>query len=187
MGGCYPRSVSWHGAAVPAPSPLSPRRLGPRTPLPFRNSADQFRVVDRLDPWPQAHSGRCTPGPVCQDGLTSHTLFSVHTAASPAVPSPLCGTRAMPPLLCPCPLPEHSLSSGPGLLLAAAPPAIRKGRLYPSSSHSPLWLNESPRFCLVFSLVPFLPCLPCCKPLGVEPYLDKPHGGWNGPAHGEHL
>lgn len=59
--------VSWHGPAVPAPSPLSPRRLGPRTPLPFRNSADQFPVVDRLDPWPQAalralYSRPCLPG-----------------------------------------------------------------------------------------------------------------------------
>lgn len=159
----------------------------PAHPCPSETQLISFPLLTDWTHGPRLHSGRCTPGPVCQDGLTSHTLFSVHTAASPAVRSPVCGTRAVPPLLCPCPLPEHSLSSGPGLLLAAAPPATRKGLLYPSSSHSTFCLNESPHFCLVFSLVPFLPCLPCCKPLGVELYLDKPHSSWNSPAHGEHL
>lgn len=41
------------------------------------------------------------------------------------------------------------------LLSAAAPSAIRKGLLHPSSSHSTFCLSERPHFCLVFALVPF--------------------------------
>lgn len=41
------------------------------------------------------------------------------------------------------------------LLSAAAPPAIRKGLLHPSSSHSTFCPSERPRFCVVFALVPF--------------------------------